>query len=149
MRRFVQDPDRGRPKVQEIFSTEDEEVLLEAPASASTIASLATAPEGSSTGNEPADGQLSEADGSTPELGPIATAVAKLKAERKARKPKADNGLTVDVVLSDMSAPWEQTTGFWKRSLSDPYIRMMNTSGIPFKDHAGSMVCFQSCSFHF
>jgi len=45
----------------------------------------------------------------------------------------------VDVVLSDMSAPWEQTTGFWKRSLSDPYFRMMNTSGINFKDHAGSM----------
>jgi 21S rRNA (uridine2791-2'-O)-methyltransferase len=49
---------------------------------------------------------------------------------------------TVDVVLSDMSAPWDQTTGFWKRSLSDPYHRMMNTSGINFKDHAGSMVCY-------
>lgn len=47
---------------------------------------------------------------------------------------------TVDVVLSDMSAPWHQTTGFWKRSLSDPYYRMMNTSGVPFRDHAGSMV---------
>lgn len=47
----------------------------------------------------------------------------------------------VDVVLSDMSAPWEQTEGFWKRSLSNPYYRMMNTSGINFRDHAGSMVC--------
>lgn len=47
----------------------------------------------------------------------------------------------VDVVLSDMSAPWDQTTGFWKRSLSDPYYRMMNTSGVSFRDHAGSMVC--------
>lgn len=47
----------------------------------------------------------------------------------------------VDVVLSDMSAPWEQTEGFWKRSLSDPYYRMMNTSGINFRDHTGSMVC--------
>ena len=46
----------------------------------------------------------------------------------------------VDVVLSDMSAPWDQTTGFWKRSLSDPYHRMMNTSGMNFRDHAGSMV---------
>ena len=46
----------------------------------------------------------------------------------------------VDVVLSDMSAPWEQTAGFWKRSLSDPYYRMMNTSGMSFRDHAGSMV---------
>lgn len=48
---------------------------------------------------------------------------------------------TVDVVLSDMSAPWHQTSGFWKRSLSNPYNRMMNTSGNNFRDHAGSMVC--------
>lgn len=48
---------------------------------------------------------------------------------------------TVDVVLSDMSAPWYQTSGFWKRSLSEPYNRMMNTSGMSFRDHAGSMVC--------
>ena len=47
---------------------------------------------------------------------------------------------TVDVVLSDMSAPWHQTSGFWKRSLSNPYNRMMNTSGNTFRDHAGSMV---------
>ena len=46
----------------------------------------------------------------------------------------------VDVVLSDMSEPWEQTEGFWKRSLSDPYFRMMNVSGVSFRDHAGSMV---------
>lgn len=47
---------------------------------------------------------------------------------------------TVDVVLSDMSEPWYQTSGFWKRSLSDPYNRMMNTSGNNFRDHIGSMV---------
>lgn len=52
---------------------------------------------------------------------------------------KLDSGL-VDMVLSDMSEPWEQTEGFWKRSLSDPYYRMMNTSGVSFRDHAGSMV---------
>jgi 21S rRNA (uridine2791-2'-O)-methyltransferase len=51
----------------------------------------------------------------------------------------ADNRM-VDVVLSDMSEPWEQTAGFWKNSLSDPYFRMMNTSGMSFRDHAGSMV---------
>jgi len=47
----------------------------------------------------------------------------------------------IDVVLSDMSAPWEITSGLWKKSLSNPYYRMMNTSGNRFKDHAGSMVC--------
>ncbi|KAL8970487.1 MAG: hypothetical protein Q9197_003783 [Variospora fuerteventurae] len=57
---------------------------------------------------------------------------------------------TVDVVLSDMSAPWEQTEGFWKRSLSDPYYRMMNTSGIKFRDHAGSMdLCEAAMKFTF
>lgn len=47
---------------------------------------------------------------------------------------------TVDVVLSDMSAPWEQISGPHKRSLSNPYYRLMNTSGNRFRDHAGSMV---------
>lgn len=67
--------------------------------------------------------------------------------EEPATSNKGDRGMIptmndkmVDVVLSDMSAPWEQTDGFWKRSLSDPYYRMMNTSGINFRDHAGSMV---------
>lgn len=48
----------------------------------------------------------------------------------------------VDVVLSDMSAPWEITSGLYKNSLSNPYYRMMNTSGNKFKDHAGSIVCY-------
>ena len=46
----------------------------------------------------------------------------------------------VDVVLSDMCEPWEQTAGFYKRSISDPYRRLMNTSGNNFRDHVGSMV---------
>lgn len=39
-----------------------------------------------------------------------------------------------------MSAPWEQTTGFNVNTLSNPYHRLMNTSGNAFRDHAGSMV---------
>ncbi len=49
-------------------------------------------------------------------------------------------GRVVDVVLSDMSEPWDQVAGFYKKSLSDPYSRLMNTSGNAFRDHAGSMV---------
>ncbi|KAI0996996.1 hypothetical protein K3495_g11187 [Podosphaera aphanis] len=45
----------------------------------------------------------------------------------------------VDIVLSDMSEPWEQTNGFWKKTYSDPYFRMKTFSGIDFKDHLGSM----------
>lgn len=43
------------------------------------------------------------------------------------------------VVISDMLEPWPQTSGFSIRTLSNPY-RLMNTSGIKFNDHAGSMV---------
>lgn len=39
-----------------------------------------------------------------------------------------------------MSAPWDQTAGFGANTLSNPYRRLMNTSGNAFRDHAGSMV---------
>ncbi|GKT90425.1 ribosomal RNA methyltransferase MRM2 [Colletotrichum tofieldiae] len=52
---------------------------------------------------------------------------------------EARKGRLVDIVLSDMSAPWDQTSGFGVNSLSNPYHRMMNTSGMAFRDHAGSM----------
>lgn len=70
---------------------------------------------------------------------------AESRAERTADLPGHEHleERVVDVVLSDMSAPWEQTEGFWIKSISNPYYRMMNTSGMPFRDHAGSMVrCF-------
>ncbi|KAH6985614.1 FtsJ-like methyltransferase-domain-containing protein [Ilyonectria sp. MPI-CAGE-AT-0026] len=54
----------------------------------------------------------------------------------------------VDVVLSDMSAPWEQTSGFNVNTLSNPYHRLMNTSGNTFRDHAGSMdLCAAALQF--
>ena len=60
---------------------------------------------------------------------------------RASQRMKDDaQGRMVDIVLSDMSAPWDQVEGFWKRSKSNPYLRMMNTSGINTRDHAGSMV---------
>ena len=62
-------------------------------------------------------------------------------AERQSQAARdSSEGRLVDVILSDMSEPWAQTDGFWKRSLSDPYFRMMNASGNNFRDHAGSMV---------
>lgn len=51
-------------------------------------------------------------------------------------------GRVVDVVLSDMSDPWPLDHNAWIKSVNRPFLRMMNTSGIAFKDHAGSMVCF-------
>lgn len=47
---------------------------------------------------------------------------------------------TVDVVLSDMWEPWDPLDGLYKKTISNPYRRLMNTSGNAFRDHAGSMV---------
>ncbi|KAF2457477.1 FtsJ-like methyltransferase-domain-containing protein [Lineolata rhizophorae] len=73
--------------------------------------------------------------------------------ERLSRRERDERqGRVVDVVLSDMSAPWYQTTGFWKNSISNAYFtsRMMNTSGIPFRDHVGSMdLCTAALTFCF
>ncbi|KAK8183447.1 FtsJ-like methyltransferase-domain-containing protein [Phyllosticta capitalensis] len=67
-------------------------------------------------------------------------------ASQKAQDVKA--GRVVDVVLSDMCEPWELTSGFHKKSVTEPYFRMMNTSGIPFRDHAGSMdLCNAALNF--
>lgn len=51
-------------------------------------------------------------------------------------------GRLVDVVLSDMSEPWPMVTSTWVKSVSNPYLRLMNTSGIAARDHGGSMVSF-------
>ncbi|KAI1331823.1 23S ribosomal RNA methyltransferase [Xylariaceae sp. FL0255] len=60
----------------------------------------------------------------------------------------ADDGKLVDIVLSDMSAPWLQTSGFSSNTLSNPFRRMMNTSGMSFRDHAGSMdLCLAALKF--
>lgn len=60
-------------------------------------------------------------------------------------EPHTNTPNSKQVVLSDMSDPWPQTHGFSVNSLSNPHHRMMNTSGIAFKDHAGSMVIPPSC----
>jgi 23S rRNA U2552 (ribose-2'-O)-methylase RlmE/FtsJ len=50
-------------------------------------------------------------------------------------------GRVVDVVLSDMCAPFPGLElSSWVNSVNRPYRRMMNTSGNPFRDHAGSIV---------
>ncbi|KAF2402608.1 23S ribosomal RNA methyltransferase [Trichodelitschia bisporula] len=63
----------------------------------------------------------------------------KTKGRKDERRRDAEMGRVVDVVLSDMSAPWEPQSGRWLRSVAEPYRRMMNTSGIGVRDHAGSM----------
>ncbi|GIZ48933.1 hypothetical protein CKM354_001197600 [Cercospora kikuchii] len=59
-------------------------------------------------------------------------------------------GRVVNVVLSDMSEPWPLVTSSWIRSVSNPYLRLMNTSGIAARDHGGSMdLCMAALTFCF
>jgi 21S rRNA (uridine2791-2'-O)-methyltransferase len=112
VKRFLQDPNHGHP-----------------------ITSLSPQLEATDT--------ATDEDSSSAELPQSADReTVKEKTRRKSTKRSQDpSGKMVDVVLSDMSEPWPlENTNYWKRSLSDPYIRMMNTSGINYKDHAGSMV---------
>ena len=133
VRAYVQDPQRGRPRKrtvlqrQEDSSEEDTEMSeqeleeLERGYIDLERAARLDACEGDRASGKPRNGE---------------------KGKRLALKGKDEaQGRTVDVVLSDMSAPWDQTTGLWVKSISNPYNRMMNTSGIAFKDHADSMVC--------
>lgn len=129
VKRFLSDPDRGRPRNQFIGSV-PESVQQEGLRSIRQESYIDMERHA-----ELEDTSLSHSD--------------KVPSNLKETKGKDEVGKMVDVVLSDMSAPWEQTTGFWKKSLSGPYNRMMNTSGINFKDHAGSMVRFNCISFCF
>ena len=128
VRAYVQDPARGRPKQSNVYSAGDEEQ----------------------------DGDKTEAAGqdyveserrARLDTHEDADKIAASKKRAGVRERDAERGRVVDVVLSDMSAPWDQTSGLWIRSVSDPYHRMMNTSGNRFRDHAGSMVCHNSRPF--
>lgn len=56
--------------------------------------------------------------------------------------PHHQTGSSVDIVLSDMCEIWPQTHGFWLRTINDPYVRMMNTSGNALRDHTLSIVSY-------
>ncbi|KAI2630035.1 23S ribosomal RNA methyltransferase [Xylaria nigripes] len=65
-----------------------------------------------------------------------------------AHDEKEDDEKLVDIVLSDMSEPWPLVSGYFSRTMSNPYYRMMNTSGNSFRDHAGSMdLCLAALQF--
>ncbi|ORY16041.1 FtsJ-like methyltransferase-domain-containing protein [Clohesyomyces aquaticus] len=144
VRAYVQDPELGRPRRQTSLPMEEEEG-----AKGLTEEEFEEQERGYIDIERRAhlEGVETEAIGQ-----PDAETNRVEKPEGKVSRKEKDRrqGRVVDVVLSDMSEPWDQTTGFNKRSLSDPYFRMMNTSGIAFKDHAGSMdLCMAALSFSF
>ena len=139
VRAYIQDPERGRARPQSVLVQPDETDEHRGDVTSGDLGKTTTSyidlERRTSTLEEKEDttfkGNMIEG-----QEGPKSGSSGKV-----ARTKKADEeGKLVDVVLSDMSEPWEQASGPWKRSFSDPYLRMMNTSGMPFRDHVGSMV---------
>ena len=132
VRAYVQDPQRGRPRKRTVFQRQEDASEDDTQISEQELEEL---DRGYIDIERAAHLDAREDDG--------ANEKPKDRAEGKGLALKGKDeiqGRTVDVVLSDMSAPWDQITGLWVKSISNPYNRMMNTSGISFKDHAGSMV---------
>ncbi|KAI9669665.1 MAG: 2' O-ribose methyltransferase [Alyxoria varia] len=149
VRAFVSDPDRGRPRPkptwnaeQSLRSIEEEDDQREHEMSKDTVVGLEEErgyiDMERHTDLESHHEQLRKAADLSED---------DMKSMTRAERDNAA-GRVVDTVLSDMCDPWEQTAGFGSRSVSDPYRRMMNTSGIPFRDHAGSIdLCTAALSF--
>ncbi|KIW14586.1 hypothetical protein PV08_07370 [Exophiala spinifera] len=79
----------------------------------------------------------------------VAAAAAAEEAEAL-EQDEAHRDKCVDVVLSDMCEPWDPLDGLYKKSISNPYYRLMNTSGNAFRDHAGSMdLCRAALQFSY
>ena len=127
VRRYVQDPDKGRARPRLSMSRaieESDDGLTEEELEEQSMDVIEQERH-----HDQEDERLSARDaGSSSSDMPSQT------------KLDAMEGRVVHVVLSDMSEPWAQTASTWIRSISNPYRRMMNTSGMPFRDHAGSMV---------
>lgn len=55
---------------------------------------------------------------------------------------------TVNVVLSDMCEPWPLGVGQWASGVKQPYLRLMNVSGLRLRDHVHSMdLCVSALLF--
>ncbi|TGO09440.1 hypothetical protein BTUL_0166g00110 [Botrytis tulipae] len=140
VKNFLLDPERGRPR-RPLFTSPYDVENDDDPAPLDIAA------------EEPSyiDLERHMDDNEAGESHPTRSAPSQSQSQSDEPFQESENDATkmVHVVLSDMCAPWEQTTGFWKRSLSDPY-RMMNTTGIKFSDHAGSMdLCNAALQFAF
>ncbi|KAF7894873.1 hypothetical protein EAF00_006687 [Botryotinia globosa] len=141
VKNFLLDPERGRPRRPLFTSPDDDDENDDDPAPLD----IAAAEQPSYIDFER---HMDDNDGA--EIHPTRSAPSQSQSDEPSQESEKDATKMVHVVLSDMCAPWEQTTGFWKRSLSDPYNRMMNTTGIKFSDHAGSMdLCNAALQFAF
>lgn len=145
LRAYISDPDRGRPRPRHTMVSRVDDAGTDS--DESDVSSSAESERGylemerlntqepSAARTEESQDDLDSSQQEYEERGETE------KDHRTPAERDRDAGRVVDVVLSDMCEPWDQTAGFGKKSVSDPYRRMMNTSGMPFRDHAGSMVC--------
>ncbi|KAK6528086.1 2' O-ribose methyltransferase, variant 2 [Arthrobotrys megalospora] len=79
-------------------------------------------------------------------------AAASLQTKDRSKMTQEEKEMnTVDVVLSDMWEPWPLTTGFHMNTVLTAWKfskRLMNTSGVAVRDHAGSMeLCTAALTF--
>ncbi|KAK4948713.1 2' O-ribose methyltransferase [Elasticomyces elasticus] len=120
---FLRDPDRGRLR---------RPLMFDVPSDGST------------------DGLLEDAEGGYVEREAHIAASEEGESGQESEQEQEHLDKTVDVVLSDMSEPWDPLDGLYKRSISNPYYRLMNTSGNAFRDHAGSMdLCRAALQFSY
>lgn len=143
VRRYVRDPMRGRARKAGGLTRRDDDGEEEGEAMSEE--ELEQAASGYIQRERSADlgGEGEGAERTSQEEGST-----EMEKSLSARELDELEGRVVDVVLSDMSAPWELTSGMWIKSVSNPYRRMMNTSGMPFRDHAGSMdLCSAALDF--
>lgn len=149
VRAYVLDPERGRPRKETFANTEDE--VGEVEVESAQAQDIGNGQHGAATSiDEPGYVEMernmylgSGSDSSAGSLSTQSEATSPSHTHSMSRKQREQAlGRVVDVVLSDMCEPWDQIAGFGSRSVSNAYGRMMNTTGVAFKDHVGSMVCF-------
>ena len=145
VREFVREWKSGEAEEEEALGREEEEGEVR------SVVERAKGHPVAVGGAEDGKGDIStssgEAEAETEALPAAPAVMVEKKTSKKAKKLSQaaldlQQGRVVDVVLSDMCAPFPGLElSSWINSINRPYRRMMNTSGNPFRDHAGSIVC--------
>ncbi|KAK6520606.1 2' O-ribose methyltransferase [Arthrobotrys conoides] len=160
IRRYLSDPNRGRARLSQFFSekpkipylqqylqaataTEQAEVKIETP-----ILELDDTASSGYIAQERRDSLHDEEE----EAQAAAAAANPSKVKDRSKMTQEEKEMnTVDVVLSDMWEPWPLTSGFHMNTVLTPWMfskRLMNTSGVAVRDHAGSMdLCTAALTF--
>ena len=123
--RFLSDRDRGRARSRDLLVADDEALATAQAISKDSVVTTIDEKEG--------HGYLDHAKED-------AVRDEQLAAGKDGDDGEEHEGKVIDVILSDMSEPWDLLDGSRHRSLSNPYRRMINVSGNSSRDHMGSMV---------